>query len=160
MGQMISFSSKEEGAEPDISLEVTLEPVKDGSGGWIYKAIANHEAMKGVPPDILLTNYKILDYLLLETEDVSIWRHNQANPSLLRYLVLYELYTHDGTQDADVACLLRRLKVRFSISRGQLCMVGTSAELAGGDDESNLGRCSSPATSPVRYSGRALPTKR
>ncbi|MDI4662609.1 MULTISPECIES: DEAD/DEAH box helicase [Cobetia] len=138
-GRMTSSSSKEGGAEPDTYVEVTRESAKDGSGGWTYKAITNREAMQADPPDILLTNYKMLDYLLLRPKDVSIWRHNQAEPSLLRYLVLDELHTYDGAQGADVACLLRRLKERFSIPRGQLCMVGTSATVSGGDDESNLG---------------------
>lgn len=138
-GRMSSASSKKEGAEPGTYAELIREPAQDGSGEWVYKAITNREAMKKDPPDILLTNYKMLDYLLLRPKDVSIWRHNQADPSLLRYLVLDELHTYDGAQGADVACLIRRLKERFSIPRGQLCMVGTSATVAGGDDESNLG---------------------
>ena len=137
-GRMSSSSRKEEGAEPGTYVEVTRERATDDSG-WTYKAITNRDAMQDDPPDILLTNYKMLDYLLLRPKDVSIWRHNQADPSLLRYLVLDELHTYDGAQGADVACLIRRLKERFAIPRGQLCVVGTSATVAGGDDETNLG---------------------
>ena len=37
------------------------------------------------PPDILLTNYKMLDYLLLRPRDQGLWAKN--NPETLRYLV-------------------------------------------------------------------------
>ena len=89
--------------------------------------ISNHEAQQENPPDILLTNYKMLDYLLLRPQDQRLWRFNE--PGLLSYLVLDELHTYDGAQGADVACLIRRLKERLEISKGELCVVGTSATL-------------------------------
>ena len=89
--------------------------------------ISNHEAQQEEPPDILLTNYKMLDYLLLRPQDQRLWRFNE--PGVLQYLVLDELHTYDGAQGADVACLIRRLKERLDIPRGDLCVVGTSATL-------------------------------
>lgn len=89
--------------------------------------ISNHEAQQENPPDILLTNYKMLDYLLLRPQDQRLWRFNDAG--VLKYLVLDELHTYDGAQGADVACLIRRLKERLEIARGELCVVGTSATL-------------------------------
>lgn len=89
--------------------------------------ISNHEAQQEEPPDVLLTNYKMLDYLLLRPQDQRLWRFNE--PGVLRYLVLDELHTYDGAQGADVACLLRRLKERLEIVKGDLCVVGTSATL-------------------------------
>jgi DEAD/DEAH box helicase domain-containing protein len=89
--------------------------------------ISNHEVQQDMPPDILLTNYKMLDFLLLRPQDQRLWRFNE--PSVLRYLVLDELHTYDGAQGADVACLIRRLKERLELPRGELCVVGTSATL-------------------------------
>lgn len=89
--------------------------------------ITNHEAQQETPPDILLTNYKMLDYLLLRPQDQRLWRFNE--PGVLKYLVLDELHTYDGAQGADVACLIRRLKERLAIEQGDLCVVGTSATL-------------------------------
>lgn len=137
-GRMRQNSSKDEGAEPGTYTEVTV--IQAGPDGKkAYTSITNRAEMQKNPPDILLTNYKMLDYLLLRPKDMSIWKHNQAEPGLLRYLVLDELHTYDGAQGADVACLIRRLKARFDIPAGQLCMVGTSATVAGGDDETTLG---------------------
>ncbi|MFH1138027.1 MAG: DEAD/DEAH box helicase [Pseudomonadota bacterium] len=89
--------------------------------------ITNHQAQLEYPPDILLTNYKMLDFLLMRPQDRNLWRHNE--PGTLKYLVLDELHTYDGAQGADVACLIRRLKERLDIPRGKLCVVGTSATL-------------------------------
>jgi DEAD/DEAH box helicase domain-containing protein len=85
------------------------------------------------PPDILLTNYRMLDFLLLRPEDQALWQHNE--PGTLRYLVLDELHTYDGAQGSDVACLIRRLQVRLGAGPGTICPVGTSATIGGRDQE-------------------------
>ncbi|MEC4812791.1 MAG: DEAD/DEAH box helicase [Scytonema sp. PMC 1069.18] len=99
--------------------------------------ITNHETQLENPPDILLTNYKMLDFLLLRPQDQKLWRYNQ--PSTLQYLVLDELHTYDGAQGADVACLIRRLKERLAIPKGNLCIIGTSATM---DDRDRSDRAS------------------
>jgi DEAD/DEAH box helicase domain-containing protein len=104
--------------------------------GDSYFHITDHEAMQEEPPDILLTNYKMLDYLLLRPKDQRIWRFNE--PGRLRFLVLDELHTYDGAQGADVACLVRRIKARLDVSEGRLCCVGTSATIAGGREEEEM----------------------
>ncbi|MDG1500423.1 MAG: DEAD/DEAH box helicase [Planctomycetota bacterium] len=96
--------------------------------------IDKREQLRQSPPDILLTNYKMLDYLLMRPDDRALWREN--GPNSLRYLVLDELHTYDGAQGSDVACLIRRLKARLDLSPGSLCCVGTSATIGDGDEES------------------------
>src|SRR5699024_12404470 len=66
--------------------------------------VDSRTALREHPPDILLTNYKMLDLLLLRSEDASLW---QASTTSLRYLVLDEFHTYDGAQGTDVAMLLR-----------------------------------------------------
>lgn len=75
--------------------------------------ITDRETLRKHPPDILLTNYKMLDFLLLRPEDKTLWTDN--TPDTLRYLVLDELHTYDGAQGSDVACLIRRLIARLAI---------------------------------------------
>ena len=62
--------------------------------------------MHDAPPDILLTNYKMLDHLLLHPGRADMWRLSAES---LQYLVLDEFHTYDGAQGTDVAMLLRRL---------------------------------------------------
>jgi len=88
------------------------------------------------PPDILLTNYKMLDYLLIRPDDRPLWDHN--NSETLRYLVVDELHTFDGAQGSDLGCLLRRLKARLLIEPDFLCCIGTSATLGSEDQQDEL----------------------
>lgn len=81
------------------------------------------------PPDILLTNFKMLDMGLMQSQYASLWQYNLADPTLLKFIVLDELHTYDGAQGTDVANLLRRLKLRLNMPDGHLCPVGTSATL-------------------------------
>ena len=96
--------------------------------------VDRREDLRAHPPDILLTNYKMLDYLLLRPEDRAIWATENART--LRYVVLDELHTYDGAQGSDVACLLRRLYARLGCSPGDVTPVGTSATLGVGVEAS------------------------
>lgn len=68
--------------------------------------ITDRAVIRQSPPDILLTNYKMLDQLLLRHDDQQLWR---LSADSLRYVVLDEFHTYDGAQGTDVAMLLRRL---------------------------------------------------
>ncbi|WP_446916157.1 DEAD/DEAH box helicase, partial [Klebsiella pneumoniae] len=75
-------------------------------GKTIEIGITDRTVIRDDAPDILLTNYKMLDQLLLRHEDQHIW---QQSAESLQYLVLDEFHTYDGAQGTDVAMLLRRL---------------------------------------------------
>ena len=77
------------------------------------------------PPDILLTNYVMLELLLTRPKEHRII----AAAAELRFLVLDELHTYRGRQGADVAMLVRR--VRETTGSKRIQCVGTSATLAG-----------------------------
>ena len=91
------------------------------------KIITDKRIIRESPPDILLTNYKMLDYLLVQPDAQKLWRHNQ--PNTLRYIVVDEFHTFDGAQGTDLACLLRRLKHRLKTPANHLACIGTSATL-------------------------------
>ncbi|MFW0786136.1 DEAD/DEAH box helicase [Gordonia sp. CPCC 206044] len=77
------------------------------------------------PPDILLTNYVMLDLVLTRPEERKrLVRAAQG----LQFLVLDELHTYRGRQGADVAMLVRR--VRDACQSADLQCVGTSATMA------------------------------
>ncbi len=79
------------------------------------------------PPDILLTNYKQLEFLLVRKDDRALF-----TPSL-RYLVLDELHSYRGALATEVACLIRRLKAHAGLKPGELIGIGTSATVASGE---------------------------
>ena len=98
-----------------------------------HEVITDRAALQDDPPDVLLTNYKMLDFLLIRPRDQRLWRHN--DPGTLRYLVVDELHTFDGAQGTDLACLVRRLRHRLDAG-DELACVGTSATV--GDDADAL----------------------
>jgi DEAD/DEAH box helicase domain-containing protein len=93
--------------------------------------VDRNEVLRDAPPDILLTNYRMLDLLLQRPKDAPLWAENA--PGTLRYLVLDELHTYDGAQGTDVACLIRRLAQRLGQGEG-LCPIGTSATVGSTGD--------------------------
>lgn len=100
--------------------------------------IENRNSIVDSPPDILLTNFKMLDYALMRSNYHELWNFNLNDPSLLQFLVLDELHTYDGAQGTDVANLIRRLKLKLAIPKGQLCAVGTSATIGSGVDSKKM----------------------
>src|SRR5262249_38299748 len=60
------------------------------------------------PPDILLTNFMMLELLMTRQDKVD--RQVIGNCAGLRFLVLDELHTYRGRQGADVALLVRRVR--------------------------------------------------
>jgi ATP-dependent helicase YprA (DUF1998 family)/very-short-patch-repair endonuclease len=80
------------------------------------------------PPDILLTNYVMLELILTRPDErETLVRAAQG----LKFFVLDELHTYRGRQGSDVALLVRR--VRNALSGENLQCIGTSATLAGGE---------------------------
>ncbi|HRL78486.1 MAG TPA: DEAD/DEAH box helicase [Candidatus Accumulibacter phosphatis] len=112
---------------------------RDGQGLMAMTAtsvITDRETLRKDPPDILLTNYKMLDYLLIRPKDRLLWAKNSAET--LRYVVVDELHTFDGAQGTDLALLLRRLRARLKTPAGHLICAGTSATLGGNSDTAPL----------------------
>ena len=78
------------------------------------------------PPDILLTNFMMLELLMTRQEETD--RRVIGNCAGLRFLVLDELHTYRGRQGADVALLVRRVRERLQPEK--LLCIGTSATMA------------------------------
>lgn len=76
------------------------------------------------PPDIILTNYVMLDLVLTRPDERD---HLIRAAAGLRFLVLDELHTYRGRQGSDVALLVRR--VREACDSPNLQIVGTSATM-------------------------------
>ncbi|MDV3125278.1 DEAD/DEAH box helicase [Mycobacterium sp. 21AC1] len=110
--------------------------------------ITDRALMHDSPPDILLTNYKMLDHMLLHPGRADMWRLSAES---LQYLVLDEFHTYDGAQGTDVAMLLRRLGLTLKAH-------WTATSRVTDDDRSRpLGKVTPVATSATLGS-RAVPT--
>ena len=92
-----------------------------------YTGQESHDQKQAIvanPPDILLTNYVMLELILTRPDELNLIQAAKG----LRFLVLDELHTYRGRQGSDVAMLVRRVRDRFEADRLQC--VGTSATLA------------------------------
>ncbi|GHE94495.1 DEAD/DEAH box helicase [Streptomyces griseoluteus] len=102
------------------------------------------------PPDILLTNYVMLELMLTRPADRAILIKMARG---LEFLVFDELHTYRGRQGADVALLIRR--VREACQAQNLQCIGTSATMSTEgtlDDQKNVvaGVASTLFGTPVR----------
>ncbi len=70
--------------------------------------IISREDVQKTPPDILITNYKMLELILTRHYDRKIFSDNQKD--VLKFIVLDEIHTYKGNSGADVAGLIRRVK--------------------------------------------------
>lgn len=74
---------------------------------------AKREEMRANPPHILLTNYMMLEYLLVRPAD----REDIFANHRCRFLVLDEVHTYRGTLGSNIALLVRRLRVHLARAR-------------------------------------------
>jgi len=83
------------------------------------------------PPDLLLTNYMMLEYMLMRGDGREIFRDHE-----IRFIVLDEVHTYHGLLGTDVACLLRRLREALDKANPDVepLFIGTSATLQAGEE--------------------------
>lgn len=94
--------------------------------------LLSRDRMKKSPPHILLTNYAMLEFLLLRPEDNVFFDGEYAYD--WHFVVIDEVHTYSGAKGIEMAMLLRRLKDRVVESRpGILQCIGTSATLGGSE---------------------------
>ena len=99
--------------------------------------LLSREKMWQNPPHILLSNYAMMEYLLLRPDDNVFFDGPLAKE--WRFIVLDEAHTYSGAKGIEIAMLLRRLKERVVKSRPRaLQCIGTSATLGG--EEKDFGR--------------------
>jgi hypothetical protein len=79
---------------------------------------------EGKIPQILITNYAMLEYLLLRPADAPLF-----NSGAWRFIVLDEAHTHSGAQGNEVGLLIRRLRHRMKLAASDIRCVATSATL-------------------------------
>ena len=83
------------------------------------------------PPDLLLTNYMMLEYMLMRGDGRDIFRDHRV-----KFIVLDEVHTYHGLLGTDVACLMRRLREALGKvdAAPKPLFIGTSATLQAGEE--------------------------
>ena len=84
-------------------------------------------ADRGPTPDIIITNYSMLEYMLCRPQDSVFFGPD------LRAIVLDEAHLYTGTLAAEITLLLRRLLLRCGLKSEDVLQFATSATLGTGD---------------------------
>lgn len=87
--------------------------------------LISRDQMRGTPPHILLTNYAMLEYLLLRPVDMELFAGNTWS-----FIALDEAHVYAGAKGAEIAMLLRRLRDRVGPTK-PMQFIATSASLTG-----------------------------
>ncbi len=98
--------------------------------------LTRHEVQEA-PPDVLVTNYSMLEYMLMRPLERPIFDHTRdwlhANPEERFLLVIDEAHLYRGAAGAEVALLIRRLRMRLGIPPERLQVICTSASFKDAD---------------------------
>jgi len=84
-------------------------------------------------PDILITNYSMLEYMLFRPRDAGIWKATKSwldtDPSNKLLFIIDEAHMYKGSAGGEVALLIRRLFHKLSISRQRVQFILTTASM-------------------------------
>lgn len=94
--------------------------------------LISREQIKKTPPNILITNYAMLEYLMLRPDDSVFFDGAYARE--WKFIVLDEAHVYNGSTGIEVSMLLRRLKAK--LDKADLQYILTSATL--GNDDQNI----------------------
>ena len=111
---------------------------REGRAKWENRLpgeIVFREDMRQSPPQILLTNYSMLEYLLIRPNDSPLFDNGLGKH--WRFIVLDEAHLHRGAQGAEMGMLMRRLKerVRAGGRENGFSCIATSATISSSRSE-------------------------
>ena len=84
-------------------------------------------------PDILITNYSMLEYMLFRSQEQNIWKQtrewlNLSSDNKLLFII-DEAHMYKGAAGGEVALLLRRLFYKLGIERDRVQFILTTASM-------------------------------
>ena len=89
-------------------------------------------------PDILITNYSMMEYMLLRPRERKIWADTKkwlnSNPANRLLFVIDEAHMYRGSSGGEVALLIRRLFYKLGITREQVQFILTTASMPDHDE--------------------------
>lgn len=115
---------------PDQKFQRAIERAEDP------ELLLRHE-VQDQPPDLLITNYSMLEYMLLRPIERSIFERTraffEANPDERMLFVLDEAHLYRGASGTEVALLIRRLRNRLGLTPDRMQVIATSASFSDGE---------------------------
>jgi hypothetical protein len=127
--------------------------VRLGVVEWTFSISIERQRIRGAKPDILLTNFMMLELLMTRQNELD--RAVISNAQGLDFIVLDELHTYRGRQGADVAMLMRRVRDRLCHDHEPVC-IGTSATMASEGEDAD--RATAVASVASRLFGTTIGT--
>ena len=109
--------------------ETESEADKRGIPTQFASRVRSRDAARHAPPDICVTNYSMLEYMLARPQDAPFFGEG------LEVIVLDEAHLYTGTLASEIMFLLRRVLLRCKLSATDVLHLATSATLGGTDDE-------------------------
>ena len=123
-------TSKEIRQQPDLDEEMLYHfPNIDGGEMW------SRWDMQVTPPDILITNYSMLNIMLMRDIESDIFKQTrdwlEGDSSRKFFLIVDELHSYRGTPGTEVGYILRLLINRIGLdpNSDQLAILATSASV-------------------------------
>lgn len=101
--------------------------------------LISREQMIASPPHILITNYAMLEYLMIRPQESTFF--SAALAGKWKFIVLDEAHVYHGSTGIEVAMLLRRLKAKLQNNKLQYIL--TSATLGGEGDNDKVAKFAS-----------------
>lgn len=108
---------------------------KDASGQSVDplpNELISREEMQEEPPHILITNYSMLEYMMLRPKDDAVF-----SDAKLKYIILDEAHIYKGATGMETSLLMRRLRARIS-KPNEVQYILTSATLGGPDADAEI----------------------
>ncbi len=100
-----------------------------GDNGHFTRAKDGGRVLAYRPPEILVTNYSMLEYMLARPQDQVFFGGN------LRTIVLDEAHLYRGNLAAEIALLLRRVYLKCGVRPEDVLQFATSATIGRGGEE-------------------------
>ena len=109
-----------------------IDPNANGRARRPYRCLrASRKDIRQSPPHILITNYSMLEYMMLRSKDHAIFDANK-----LKAIVLDEAHLYTGNLANDINMLIRRTLLRMNKRPDEIRFYATSATIGDGSPAS------------------------
>lgn len=117
-GSEITFGRYTGDTEEETGKALTTWKEENPGLARMANELISRDEMRRTPPNVLLTNYSMLEYLLLRPQDASLFKG--AFGENWRHIAIDEAHVYTGTLGTEIAFLIRRLKARIQADTGRL----------------------------------------